>query len=289
MAPAIAHFLVGAALLLLAFAPIALRYDVSREHAIWLIPLGGIWGLLPDVHHIAPIFQAELYALHNTAWMDLFALHYTLDRPAVRARYYESVFGSIVFFTVAVAAFSVTPYLRASGQRARQSRLARSVVAVGSSLVAAAYATVVLGVIVSIQHAFGAVSALVGSDSGLVGGLLLIPIGAGLGLVYGALLEARLRSGQRLEPTMAAVGGAGVGVLCWLGGVVILLPLWLELVGAGSSGPPLLHGGSLLALVAYGTVFGAVYALVREGVRPQSDGPIGSRSSRSSVSRRLLE
>ncbi len=42
--PAITHFLVGATLLVFAFVPIAIRYDLGREHAVWLIPLGGVWG-----------------------------------------------------------------------------------------------------------------------------------------------------------------------------------------------------------------------------------------------------
>jgi len=53
VAPAITHFLVGAAILLSIAVPLAMRYDVDREHAIWLVPLGGIWGLAPDAHHIA--------------------------------------------------------------------------------------------------------------------------------------------------------------------------------------------------------------------------------------------
>jgi len=52
MAPAIVHFLIGATLLLTAAVPVVLRYGIDRENAIWLIPLGGIWGLIPDVHNI---------------------------------------------------------------------------------------------------------------------------------------------------------------------------------------------------------------------------------------------
>ncbi|MWV40018.1 hypothetical protein [Natrialba sp. INN-245] len=271
MAPAITHFLVGATLLVFAFVPIAIRYDLGREHAVWLIPLGGVWGLLPDVHHITPVFQAELYAIHNTAWMDLFALHYTLDRPIVRARYTASVFGSIAAFIVAVIALWVTPRVRATGQWWRSTR---AIVTAGSSLLATAYATVVLWVVVSVQQAFGAVSTLVGSESLLVGGLLLVPIGGGLGLVYTIGLEI-YGLDRRLEPTTAAAWAVLTGGLCWLVGVVCLAPLWLGAIGVESVAPPLLHGGSLVALVAYGTVFGAVYAMVREGVRSGSERPLG--------------
>jgi len=101
VAPAITHFLVGAALLLFVAALLTVRYGVDRRNAFWIIPLGGIWGLLPDIHHIAPVLASELYAFHNMPWADLFAFHYTLDREFVRDRYYHSVIGSIVLFCLA--------------------------------------------------------------------------------------------------------------------------------------------------------------------------------------------
>jgi len=103
MAPAIAHFLIGAAFFPHGGDTDRASVDINREHAIWLIPLGGVWGLVPDIHNIAPIFVESLYAFHNAPWADLFGFHYTLDRSAVRARYEVSVFGSISVFLLGIA------------------------------------------------------------------------------------------------------------------------------------------------------------------------------------------
>ena len=113
-------FLLGASLALTAAVPLVLRYDFDREHAIWLIPLGGVWGLIPDIHNIAPIMGESVYALHNTPWADLFGFHYTLDRPAVRARYEASVFGSLTVFLIAVAGFWTAGRVRRAGLVARR-------------------------------------------------------------------------------------------------------------------------------------------------------------------------
>ncbi|SIR54623.1 hypothetical protein [Natronorubrum daqingense] len=111
MAPAIVHFLVGASIFLLVVSPFAIRYRVSPVALLWIIAIGGIWGLGPDIHHIAPIYEAELRAFHDSPWADLFAFHYTLDRPAVQARYNETVFGALVGFLGAVSAFTLADVL----------------------------------------------------------------------------------------------------------------------------------------------------------------------------------
>ncbi|MFP8955586.1 hypothetical protein ACLI4Y_02575 [Natrialbaceae archaeon A-CW3] len=112
MAPAIVHFLVGASLVLLIVTPFARRTTLPTPWVLWLVVIGGLWGLAPDVHHIAPVYHTELYAFHNSAWADLFAFHYTLDRPFVRERYVESVFGSILLFLGAVSVFSLATWRR---------------------------------------------------------------------------------------------------------------------------------------------------------------------------------
>ena len=106
MAPAIVHFLVGASIVLLVATPFVARYGVRTLLPLWLVVVGGLWGLFPDIHHITPVYQTELYALHNSPWADLFAFHYTLDRPFVRVRYVESIFLSILLFLASVAVFS---------------------------------------------------------------------------------------------------------------------------------------------------------------------------------------
>ncbi|MDQ2052794.1 hypothetical protein RBH26_20345 [Natronolimnohabitans sp. A-GB9] len=107
MAPAITHFLIGASIVLLLATPVAVRYRLSPWAPLWLVVLGGLWGLAPDVHHIAPAYTSELYAFHNSRWADLFAFHYTLDRPAVRARTNASIFVAIASFLGAIGVFTL--------------------------------------------------------------------------------------------------------------------------------------------------------------------------------------
>ncbi|UTF54731.1 hypothetical protein [Natronosalvus rutilus] len=111
MAPAIAHFLVGASLVLLVAAPLAARYDLDGRWPLWLVVVGGIWGLGPDIYHVTPVYQAPLETFHYTSWADLFAFHHTLDRPFVRARYDASVFGAIALFLGAVSVYTVADVL----------------------------------------------------------------------------------------------------------------------------------------------------------------------------------
>lgn len=47
--------------LLLVVSPVMHRYDLDRDMTIWLIPIGGMWGIAPDVHHIVPVFSERLY------------------------------------------------------------------------------------------------------------------------------------------------------------------------------------------------------------------------------------
>ncbi|TYL36926.1 hypothetical protein CV102_19405 [Natronococcus pandeyae] len=113
MAPALVHFLVGAALLLLLATPLALRYRLPAWVPLWLVAVGGLWGLFPDIHHIAPIYGAELHAFHDTQWANLFAFHYTLDRPAVRTQHNASVVGAILFFFAATGTFTLAAAVHA--------------------------------------------------------------------------------------------------------------------------------------------------------------------------------
>jgi hypothetical protein len=55
MAPAIVHFLVGASIVLLVAAPLAVRYGVVRRHGVALATVGGIWGLFPDIHNVTHV------------------------------------------------------------------------------------------------------------------------------------------------------------------------------------------------------------------------------------------
>ena len=256
MAPAIAHFLIGAACLLTAAVPVVLRYDLDREHAIWLIPLGGIWGLIPDLHNIAPVFVETLYAFHNTPWADIFGFHYTLDRPAVRAQYEASVFGSITVFLIAIAGFWTAGRIRRVAPVARRPLEHAFVVLLATGL-AGILATLALWVAVSVQSGFPIAASLVGSSSVLVGGLLTILAGGALGVICAVLLELTLSEPTRIDPVSTAGVGSFIGVGVWL----IVVPVPLAVV-TGSE-VPLLHLGSLTALVGYGVIFGSAYSLVR--------------------------
>ncbi|GAB3411242.1 hypothetical protein GCM10027435_02640 [Haloparvum alkalitolerans] len=260
MAPAIAHFLVGAAFLLLVATPLMLRYDLDRELAIWLLPIGGVWGIAPDVHHISPVAAETLYGFHHSPWMELFALHYTLDRPAVRAQEHWSIFASILLFIVAVAGFRLAVRVRNRGLVARRP-LEHAFVVCAATAAAGTLATIVLGVGVSIQEAFPAVAGLVGSSSVLVGGLLVTLGGGLLSVGTAAVVESDVVERARFEPTHGAFVGASVGLVSWIGGVVVGVPLV-------SAAPfPSLHVGSLGTLLVFGVVFGAFYAVVRGAFR----------------------
>ena len=263
MAPAIAHFLFGAALLLTAAVPVVLRYDLDREHAIWLIPLGGVWGLIPDLHNIAPIFVETLYAFHNTPWADLFGFHYTLDRPAVRAQYEASVFGSITVFLIAIAGFWTAGRLRRMAPVARRP-LEHAFVMLLATGLASLLATLALWAAVSVQSGFPVAASLVGSASVLVGGLVTILAGGVLGVICAGILEGTLSEPTRIDPVSTTTVGSFIGVGVWL----IVVPVPLAVVTG--SDVPLLHLGSLVALVGYGVVFGAVYGIVRGAFSPRS-------------------
>ncbi|WP_176451087.1 hypothetical protein [Halorubrum sp. Ea1] len=268
MAPAIAHFLFGTAILLTVAVPVVLRYDLDREHAIWLIPLGGVWGLIPDLHNIAPVFVETLYAFHNTPWVDSFGLHYTLDRPAVRAQYEASVFGSITIFLIAIAGFWTAGRIRRVAPVARRP-LEHAFVMVLASGLAGALATLALWVAISVQSGFPTAASLVGSSSVLVGGLLTVLAGGALGAVCAVLLEFTLSEPTRIDPASTT----GVGLLFGVGVWLIAVPVPLAVV-TGSE-VPLLHLGSLIAVVSYGVVFGATYGLVRGAFSPRSPVRLG--------------
>ncbi|MCU4741692.1 hypothetical protein [Natronoglomus mannanivorans] len=107
MAPAIVHFLVGASIVLLVLAPLALVSGHVREWRLRAVAIGGLWGLVPDLHNVSPVYRDELRSFHESPRADLFAFHYTLDRPLVRDLFVESIAASILLFLVAVTVFGV--------------------------------------------------------------------------------------------------------------------------------------------------------------------------------------
>jgi len=262
MAPAITHFLVGASLLLVVAVPIWLRYDIPREYGLLLIPVGGLWGIVPDFHNIAPLFSTELYAFHNSSWVDLFAFHYTLDRPFVRGQYLVSVFSSIALFSASVAAYWVSLEFH-EAVRAGRWRLSQITKVGIATLCATVYATLAMTLVVGIQESFGLVGQLVGSESRLVGAMLLGPIGLGGGMVLAPLFEWVANWDESTVLTASVVGFVS-GVVLWALGVGLLLPVWLQAISESTVSIPLIHWGSLVVCVVFVSVFGGLYTLFRE-------------------------
>lgn len=75
MSLALTHFAVGATLTALA----ALYLLPATQYARTLVLLGGIWGMLPDVHWVTPVYATELKALHSSVFMNIFWFHESLD------------------------------------------------------------------------------------------------------------------------------------------------------------------------------------------------------------------
>jgi len=133
-----------------------------------------------------------------------------------------------------------------------------------ASGLAGALATLALWVTISVQSGFPVVATLVESSSVLVDGLLTILASGALGAVCAVLLELILSKPTRIDPLSTTGVGLFVGVGVWL----IVVPVPLAVVTGNEV--PLLHSGSLVALVGYGVVFGSVYGLVRGAFSPRS-------------------
>ena len=75
MSLALTHFAVGATLTAL----VTLYLLPPTSYARTLSLCGGIWGMIPDVHWVSPVYAAELKAFHSSVYMNLFWFHETLD------------------------------------------------------------------------------------------------------------------------------------------------------------------------------------------------------------------
>ncbi|CDK39358.1 hypothetical protein [Halorubrum sp. AJ67] len=261
MAPAITHFLVGASLCLLAAVPFIIRSDTDPLVITWLIPIGGIWGILPDVHHVAPVFATELYAIHGSPWVSLCAFHYPLDTLAVRHRAHASIFLAIAGFVGVLAVITLVARER-PWQSIADTRRERMAIVGGASVLAAGYATLALTAVVSVQWAFGTVASLVGTDRVAIGGLVVLAAGFLAGLVYAVGFVTVMPRHARSTPGVAGVIGAGIGVIVWVGTVLVGLPLWTRWVLDDALSIPFVRPVALGGLVVHGVVFGVTYALV---------------------------
>jgi hypothetical protein len=210
-----------------------------------------------------------LYAFHSSPWVEVFGFHYTLDRSAVRAQYEASVFGSIAVFSIAIAGFWIAGRIRRVGPVARRPREHAVTILLATGL-ASGLATLVLWIAVSVQDGFPLAASLVGSASVLVGGLLTLLAGGTLSVLCAGLLELSLSEPPRSDP----VSTAGVGFVFGVGAWVIAIPV--PLAAVTGSDIPLLHVGSLAAVVAHGVVCGTVYGLVRGAFSPRAPVWLGS-------------
>lgn len=75
MSQALTHFAVGATVTVL-----VLTYLVPVVPYPRLLSLaGGGWAMVPDLHQVTPVYEAEFAAVHGSPVTDVFFLHYTLD------------------------------------------------------------------------------------------------------------------------------------------------------------------------------------------------------------------
>ncbi len=108
MAQAIVHFLVGASIVVLFTTPLALRYETVRRHGLAIGTGGGLWAMLPDLHHVVPVYSGPIRAFHQSMWTDLFGFHYTLDLDPVRAYNTDRlVLAAVLVFLGAAVTFTL--------------------------------------------------------------------------------------------------------------------------------------------------------------------------------------
>lgn len=264
MAPAIVHFLVGASVVLLVAAPFALRYDLDRYWGVWLTPLGGIWGLVPDVHHISPVFRDALYGMHGSPVVDLFAFHYTLDTPVVRGLANESTFAAIVFFLLAVATLSLLSILGTQLRTRRpHTRSQQGGVVVLATLLGAGYAATAWGLVVRITGGFANLAALVGAESILIGWSVLVVCSLVGAVGFAVVFETVVPPAYASRPLLGGLVGIPLGIATWVLGVVVAGPLWLHLVVGRPVALLSVDWQTLLGLLVFGVAFGTVFATVR--------------------------
>ncbi|WP_049927375.1 hypothetical protein [Halopiger goleimassiliensis] len=277
MAPALVHFLVGAALALVVGLPFVLRSG-RQQHALWVVVSGGIWGMLPDVHRVTPLFADLLSVLHDSRWGNVFAAHYTLDRPPFDNRPLGSIAGAVLTFVLAVGLFSLAgsvgggdrPSSAADGTDRRL--VARVLVAGYAATVAGLVAGLALAAVVG-TATVESLGILAGWDSAGAGVVVLgIACVAG-GTVFAAFLEAIEPVDRRLAPHWGGVLGAVFGIVCWGIGVALALPVVLAAIADLPRPIPYLHRPGFVALLAYGFVLGWSYPVVRGFVEPGTYDP----------------
>ncbi|MGQ3330831.1 hypothetical protein [Halorubrum sp. FL23] len=258
MSLALTHFAVGATLTALA----TLYLLPSTQYARTLTLCGGIWGMIPDIHWVSPVYAAELKTLHSSVFMNVFWFHETLDvlDPTDSYTVAAAAVGLFVGITLVTDRWGYTIRERATPAMGTDSPIEplRSLTRLTqiASTVAVALGVSYLGVGVahpgvgSVQPMYlGIGTALIaGGTLGLAGhltradwvthqvpltvrrGLLVVGSG-GTALVGGTLLAAIVRNGL----TATAVGRAGLGALL---GLLALLLAGLRVADQDREEPP---------------------------------------------------
>jgi hypothetical protein len=210
MSLAIAHFAVGGTLTTL----VLLYVLPPTRYARSLVVVGGLWGMVPDVHWVSPVFVTELRVLHHSAFANVFWLHRTLDVVDTGE--------SKLFAAVAVAGFVATSVLAdrwAYATREQAAEPSDSALGLFRSVSALARAVGIVAVVVG-----GVLFALAVVSPG-VRRLFGLYVGLGTALVVGGSVAAAsdveipLRYGNRVPETamfatrtVLAVGAATVGL-----------------------------------------------------------------------------
>lgn len=269
MAPAIVHFLVGAAIALLVATPFALRYEPIRRARLWIVAIGGLWGIAPDGYDVAPVFADRLEAFHDSRWADLFAFHYTLDQPPLADATLELTFLSILAFLVAITVFTAAGRQRSPRADSTPFRLVAVAASVGF---AAVIAGATLGTGLYATDRLTAVAELFGRDGARFGGAVVLAWSVAAGIAIAAILEGTDESMPSTEPAAGITAGLVLVLPGWLAGVVAL-PIWMRVVIDAPRPIPYLHWQSLVGLVGFAVVFGICYAFGRRLADPVALSP----------------
>lgn len=131
---------------------------------------------------------------------------------------------------------------------------------------------VLMGIVFQANGTFPAIAALVGSSSVAVGWLVHLVISVVFGLAFGTAIAAPNSPLRDRAATTGAVVGLGVatGVLAWVVAAGLIMPLWLDAVGAAAPPLPNWQLSGLLTHLVYGVGLGASYVALRAQFAPRA-------------------
>lgn len=131
MSIALTHFAFGAAATMLVVTFLVPRVPYPRAASV----LGGIWAMVPDAHHLSPVYVTRLKALHDSVLANLFWAHRFFD-AADPADTNEAALLAVAFFLAAtVVAETAEYYFGTPVQRQfrRETRAGTAISALGSA------------------------------------------------------------------------------------------------------------------------------------------------------------